>query len=63
MAGQWIAGGGLIRAASSGRFAVQFICRDMKRPFRAWPNEGSPAWRPDGLEHLPLLDEEQDLLN
>lgn len=58
MAGQWIAGGGLIRAASSGRFAMQFICRDMKKPFHAWPSEGGMAWQVDKLGHLPQLDEE-----
>lgn len=58
MAGQWIAGGGLIRAASSGRFAVQFLCRDLKRPFRALLSDDSQGWRSDGLGQLPLLDED-----
>lgn len=60
MAGQWIAGGGLIRAASSGRFAVQFICRDLKRPFCAWPSGGTQPWRAGNLDGLPLLDDELD---
>lgn len=58
MAGQWVSGGGLIRAASSGRFAVQFLCRDQKRPFQAWLAAESPSWGTEGLQHLPILDED-----
>ena len=58
MAGQWIGGGGLIRAAASGRFVTQFICRDLKRPFKAWESEGSVVWRRSKLDRLPQLDEE-----
>lgn len=58
MAGQWIGGGSLIRAAASGRFVTQFICRDMKRPFNAWESEGSVLWQRSKLDHLPQLDVE-----
>jgi hypothetical protein len=58
MAGQWITGGGLIRAASSGRFVMQFICRDLARPFRTSESRGSAAWQASRLGALPQLDEE-----
>lgn len=63
MAGQWISGGGLIRAASSGRFAVQFICRDLKRPFEAWVSDGDASWQSSRLDALPQLDEELPTLS
>jgi hypothetical protein len=60
MAGQWITGGGLIRAASSGRFVMQFICRDLARPFRTSESRGSAAWQASRIDALalPQLDEE-----
>jgi len=62
MAGQWITGGGLIRAASSGRFVTQFICRDLGHPFRASQSGGASgeaaAWHNSRLGEMPLLDEE-----
>lgn len=57
MAGQWVTGGGLIRAASSGRFAVQFICRDLKRPFRASVSRDAATWNSNRLDDLPQLDD------
>jgi phytoene dehydrogenase-like protein len=62
MAGQWVSGGGLIRAASSGRFAMQFICRDLKRPFRAWNSSEVAPWQPSSLDALPQLDDEPPVL-
>lgn len=56
MAGQWVGGGGLVRAASTGRFAVQFLCEELGLPFRAWESGGRSAWRPELLGHLPQLD-------
>lgn len=56
MAGQWISGGGLIRAASSGRFAAQFLCEEFGVPFRAWDSDGRQRWRPEMLGELPLLE-------
>ncbi|RKT88759.1 Phytoene dehydrogenase-related protein [Saccharopolyspora antimicrobica] len=56
MAGQWVVGGGLIRAASSGRFAVQFLCEELGIPFRAWESPDDVRWRPEMLGHLPQLD-------
>ncbi|MFR9727968.1 phytoene desaturase family protein [Saccharopolyspora sp. MS10] len=57
MAGQWVAGGGLIRAASSGRFAAQFLCAELGVPFRAWESEQQQRpWSPEMLGELPLLD-------
>lgn len=58
MAGQWAAGGGLIRAAASGRFVTQFICRDLKVPFRVWESQGAGPWQTARLGQLPLLEEE-----
>ncbi|GAB3257943.1 phytoene desaturase family protein [Kineosporia babensis] len=56
MAGQWVAGGGLIRAASSGRFAAQYLCAELGVPFRAWESTGTRPWTPDRLGRLPQLE-------
>jgi hypothetical protein len=56
MAGQWVSGGGLIRAASSGRFAVQFLCAELGLPFTAAESGGGRPWQRDQLGELPLLD-------
>lgn len=56
IAGQWISGGGLIRAASSGRFAAQFLCEELGVPFRAWESDAPQRWRPEMLGELPLLE-------
>jgi phytoene dehydrogenase-like protein len=61
MAGQWIAMGGLIRAASSGRFVVQFICRDLDKKFRAWESQEDIAWKNERLGYLPRLDDKPEL--
>lgn len=36
MAGHWTTTGGLIRAASSGRHVIQYLCRDEAKPFIAY---------------------------
>ncbi|MFF3767688.1 phytoene desaturase family protein [Streptomyces sp. NPDC001922] len=56
MAGQWAGGGGLIRAASSGRFAVQYLCRELGTEFRAWESRNQEPWHRDQLGHLPQLE-------
>lgn len=56
MAGQWVSGGGLIRAASSGRFAAQYLCKELGLRFTAWESPGHQAWHRDKLGHLPQLD-------
>lgn len=56
MAGQWVGMGGLIRAASTGRFAVQYLCRELGLEFRAWESEGAEPWHPGMLGELPQLD-------
>ncbi|MFD5711573.1 phytoene desaturase family protein [Streptomyces pharetrae] len=56
MAGQWVGGGGLIRAASSGRFAVQYLCREFGLEFTAWDSPGGEPWHRGKLGHLPQLD-------
>ncbi|MEU2822765.1 NAD(P)/FAD-dependent oxidoreductase [Streptomyces bacillaris] len=56
MAGQWVGMGGLIRAASTGRFAVQYLCRELGLQFRAWESEGGEPWHPGMLGELPQLD-------
>ncbi|WP_112489649.1 phytoene desaturase family protein [Streptomyces bacillaris] len=56
MAGQWVGMGGLIRAASTGRFAVQYLCRELGLEFRAWESEGTESWHPGMLGELPQLD-------
>ena len=61
MAGQWIAMGGLIRAASSGRFVVQFICQDLNKKFHAWESQETVSWEIDRLGCLPQLDDELEI--
>ncbi|MCA1190749.1 MULTISPECIES: NAD(P)/FAD-dependent oxidoreductase [unclassified Saccharopolyspora] len=56
MAGQWVDGGGLIRAASSGRHAAQFLCQELGVPFRAWESDQQEPWDREMLGELPLLD-------
>ncbi|MFF8959568.1 phytoene desaturase family protein [Streptomyces sp. NPDC014894] len=56
MAGQWVGLGGLIRAASTGRFAVQYLCDEWGIPFRADRSTPREPWRPERLGHLPRLD-------
>lgn len=57
MAGQWVGGGGLIRAASSGRFATQYLCEELGLEFKAWESTGpQAAWHRGKLGHLPRLD-------
>ncbi|MEV8631697.1 NAD(P)/FAD-dependent oxidoreductase [Streptosporangium sp. NPDC051023] len=56
MAGQWVGMGGLIRAASTGRFAVQYLCEELGVEFRAWESPGHDAWHPGKFGHMPQLD-------
>jgi phytoene dehydrogenase-like protein len=56
MAGQWVGMGGLIRAASSGRFVTQFLCEELGLKFKAWESSGHGTWHRDKLGHLPQLD-------
>jgi phytoene dehydrogenase-like protein len=56
MAGQWVGMGGLIRAASTGRFVTQYLCQELGLEFRAWESHGAEAWHPGMLGHLPQLD-------
>ncbi|APU15627.1 MULTISPECIES: phytoene desaturase family protein [Actinoalloteichus] len=56
MAGQWVGLGGLIRAASTGRFVTQFLCEELGLEFQAWESPAGEPWHPDKLGHLPQLD-------
>ncbi|GHH85035.1 amine oxidase [Streptomyces sulfonofaciens] len=56
MAGQWVGLGGLIRAASTGRFAVRYLCEELGMPFRAWPSTDREPWHSGRLGRLPQLD-------
>ncbi|MFJ6214785.1 phytoene desaturase family protein [Streptomyces sp. NPDC092296] len=57
MAGQWVGMGGLIRAASTGRFAAQFLCEELGTEFRAWPSPGdAEPWHRGKFGNLPQLD-------
>ncbi|MGQ4511288.1 FAD-dependent oxidoreductase [Streptomyces sp. DW26H14] len=56
MAGQWVGMGGLIRAASTGRFATQYLCAELGVPFRAWESTGTRLWHTGMLGRLPQLD-------
>jgi phytoene dehydrogenase-like protein len=57
MAGQWAGGGGLIRAAASGRFAAQYLCRELGLDFRAWESPGGDPWHRAKLGRLPRLEQ------
>lgn len=39
MTGQWVQGGGLPRAALSGRYVAQYVCADRKIPFQVLENK------------------------
>ncbi|MER6913487.1 NAD(P)/FAD-dependent oxidoreductase [Streptomyces sp. NPDC000594] len=56
MAGQWVGLGGLIRAASTGRFAVQYLCDEWGLPFTARESLAREPWHPGRLGRLPRLD-------
>jgi phytoene dehydrogenase-like protein len=56
MAGQWIGGGGLIRAASTGRFVTQYLCRELGCEFRAAESTRRKPWHRDELGYLPQLE-------
>ncbi|MFD8821640.1 phytoene desaturase family protein [Streptomyces sp. NPDC059605] len=56
MAGQWVGMGGLIRAASTGRFVVQYLCDELGRGFTASESPGTGPWHPGKLGRLPQLD-------
>ncbi|MGB3442629.1 MAG: NAD(P)/FAD-dependent oxidoreductase [Actinophytocola sp.] len=56
MAGQWIGGGGLIRAASTGRFVTQYLCHELGREFRATESTREKPWHRDDLGYLPQLE-------
>lgn len=49
MAGQWVGMGGLIRAASTGRFVVQYLCDELGRGFTASESRGTEPWHPGKL--------------
>jgi phytoene dehydrogenase-like protein len=55
MAGQWVGMGGLIRAASTGRFAVQYLCEELGLEFKAWESSGHEPWHRGKLGDLPQL--------
>ncbi|GHD75871.1 phytoene desaturase family protein [Streptomyces goshikiensis] len=56
LAGQWFGGGSLIRAAASGRFVTQYVCRELGLDFRAWESGGTTPWHPEKLGVLPQLE-------
>ncbi|MFJ1595983.1 phytoene desaturase family protein [Streptomyces sp. NPDC088261] len=56
LAGQWFAGGSLIRAAAGGRFVAQYLCKELGLDFHAWESGGTTPWHPDQLGRLPQLE-------
>ncbi|MFD1151505.1 phytoene desaturase family protein [Saccharothrix hoggarensis] len=56
LAGQWVGSGGLLRAAASGRFAAQYLCRELGVPFHAEESRGAEPWQAGKLGDLPQLD-------
>ncbi|MEU0932962.1 MULTISPECIES: NAD(P)/FAD-dependent oxidoreductase [unclassified Embleya] len=56
MTGQWIGGGSLIRTASAGRFAAQYLCAELGLDFTAWDSPGAEPWHRGKLGRLPRLD-------
>jgi len=61
MAGQWVGLGGLIRAASTGRFVMQYICQELGRDFQAFESRGAERWHTGKLGHFPQLDKQAPL--
>ncbi|WP_016699166.1 phytoene desaturase family protein [Actinoalloteichus spitiensis] len=57
MTGQWVGMGGLIRAASTGRFVTQYLCAELGLEFRAEESDNVEPWHPDRLGSLPQLDQ------
>ncbi|RYY73268.1 MAG: NAD(P)/FAD-dependent oxidoreductase [Gammaproteobacteria bacterium] len=57
MAGQWIGGGGLIRAALSGRYVAQFMCEEMKRTFTVSESKNTESWSDASLFQEPTFQE------
>ncbi|MFO1369373.1 MAG: NAD(P)/FAD-dependent oxidoreductase [Marinagarivorans sp.] len=51
MAGQWIGGGGLNRAAISGRYVAQFICKELQRPFNTSYSNNTQPWHFNNLKN------------
>ena len=56
MAGQWVGGGGLIRAASTGRFVAQYLCQQYGLLFTTTESTAAGPWHSDQLGPLPQLD-------
>lgn len=56
LAGHWVGGGSLIKAAASGRFAAQYVCRELGVAFQASESTDTRPWHPDRLGDLPQLD-------
>jgi phytoene dehydrogenase-like protein len=56
MAGQWVGLGGLIRAASTGRFAARYLCEEFGLPFTPRTSTDDTPWHPGLLGELPQLD-------
>ncbi|HEX7645527.1 MAG TPA: NAD(P)/FAD-dependent oxidoreductase [Burkholderiaceae bacterium] len=58
MSGHWTTTGGLIRAASSGRHVIQYLCKDEAKPFKAYigelPEQGDHL---GPLSHMPDMPE------
>ncbi len=57
MAGQWVGLGGLIRAASTGRFAIRYLCEELGMEFRSWESCDPQPWHSGKLGRLPQLDQ------
>ncbi|MEE1751928.1 phytoene desaturase family protein [Streptomyces sp. SP18CS02] len=56
MTGQWVGGGSLIRTASAGRYAAQYLCEEFGLEFRARDSPGAEPWHRGKLGRLPQLD-------
>lgn len=61
MAGHWVSDGSLIRAASTSRFATQYLCEELGQTFRAWESRNAEAWHTGKPGHLPQLDKQPSL--
>lgn len=58
LCGQWVLGGGLPRAAMSGRYVAQFLCKELAKEFKSSESNNQKIWDNQQLGRLPELDPE-----
>lgn len=58
LSGQWVLGGGLPRAAMSGRYVAQFLCKELEKDFYSSKSTNQKVWSNEQLGSLLELDPE-----